>query len=112
MDRRVVLQRRVMVPDSTGQLLENWQPVEPAAWAQVLWQKGAASFDGTSNVRSSVHEVALRIRYRAGLTSADWRVVFDGQVFSIDAIAETRKREELELTCRAFEVESGPGGQG
>lgn len=104
LDRRITVQRCTEAPDSFGQVIPTWSTLA-VVWAKVERNGGGEKF--ATDQRTSRSEAAFTIRYRAGITPK-MRVLFDGEVWEIEAVDELGRRDGLMLKCHAFAVQSGP----
>jgi len=83
--------------DDYGQPIESWLTVG-IVWAAVEPQAGR-EFVAAGALQAELI-VKVRIRYLAGITSAD-RVTHDGRTYNITAVVDYRsEKRELVLMCR------------
>lgn len=101
LDRRITLQRAVMVPNSLNELVPQWADLA-TVFAQYL-----PISDGERIRAQQVGAFAtarFRVRWSAltaGLTAKD-RIVFEGQVFEIAGVKELQRRVGVEITAAAL----------
>lgn len=93
LDRQITFERETETVAASGAVSKAWAPV--ATVRAELVQRGAdeylAGFGEAEN-----GSAAFRIRYLAGITTAD-RVTCDGVAYDIDEIAELGRKRGLEL---------------
>lgn len=106
LDRRITIQRRELATDSFGADVGAWVDVV-TTWAGYEPISGAEQF--AADQRYAAQLVRFTIRHRAGI-EARMRVVYDGQVWDIQDVAERGRRSALLLTCRVVNPASGPPG--
>jgi len=96
--QRVTLQRAATVQDeNTGEISEAWGTLA-TVWAAVEPQAGR-EFVAAGALQAELI-VKVRIRYLAGITSAD-RVLHDGRTYNITAVVDYRtQKRELVLMCK------------
>lgn len=104
LDRRIVIQQPSATRDASGQLTPTWTTFA-TVWAQLT--QGAATEDFKDPARQAERSVKFRIRYLAGVTTV-MRVVWDGQVYAINDVAEPERRRWSDLTCTIQNGKSGP----
>jgi len=104
--QRVIIQEEVFTKDSiTGETTSEWQDV-CTVWAAVEPLKGREFFQALET--HAEHTIRIRLRYRAGLSSA-MRVQYSSRTLYIQAIIDPEERhKELQLMC----VENQPPGPG
>lgn len=105
-DRRVVFERRTPVRDAYGGIApeQGWSELAKR-WGKLTPQSGVEQPIGDQVANREV--VVVRVPYLEGLTTAD-RAQYDGETWDIIAIAEVGRREELDVTMRTHDPETGP----
>lgn len=103
LDRRIVIQQPTFSQDASGQDIPSWTTFA-TVWAQLT--QGAATEDFKEPARRAERSVKFRIRYLAGVTTV-MRVVWDGQVYAINDVAEPERRTWIDLTCTILNGLSG-----
>lgn len=95
--QRISVERLQQGQDELGQPIEAWTTLA-SVWAAVEPQAGR-EFVGAGALQAEL-VVKVRIRWMAGLTSAD-RVLHDGKVYGITSVIDYRSaRRELVLMCK------------
>lgn len=104
---RVTLERRETGQDEFGGVVETWVD-GPALFASVEPLKGGEFFSQANlpQVEAKV-EMRIRIRFRKGLSSADWRVKHGPTVYDILAVIQDRDHVETQLMVRARALDQG-----
>lgn len=93
---RVSLQQNTPVRDEAGQPIASWAEVTKL-WADVRFMRGLEALKSDAAV--SVNQCSIRIRYRAGVTSA-MRLVGGSTVYDIRAVLpDTTGKRYLDLLC-------------
>lgn len=105
LNRRITLQTLSATRNGIGQPVQSWSDLA-TVWAEVVTAGGGEGEGDNQRVARSTKQ--FRIRYRAGLSPRETRVVFDGETYDISAVDEEGLREGLLLTGEAFEPETGP----
>lgn len=103
LDRRVTLQARTMTRDETGARIESWETVSEI-WAEYVANKGSEG--PASDADRWQDSQQFRIRYRAGMTSTQYRLIHNGKTYNIIGITEEGRKTSLLLDCRALEAVS------
>jgi SPP1 family predicted phage head-tail adaptor len=93
LDRRIVLQRRIVSKDETGSRFETWAD-ESTVWAEFLKQTGREG--DLSDAERSQDFQQFRIRYRP-LNPTDFRVYYRSKFYDITGISEEGRTESLLL---------------
>jgi SPP1 family predicted phage head-tail adaptor len=97
---RVVIQRKVMAPGSTGAPVESWQRLcEP--WASVKGVSGRTFLAASAEQAEVTFEV--KVRFRADI-EAGMRVTHNGQTLEIVAPLPDEHRQWLRLMCKTVNV--------
>lgn len=105
LDRRILIQRPVVVRDEHGDEIEGWVDVA-TVWAEFKRTGGNEEFRASQT--SNVQTVAFRIRFRAGL-DPKMTVVYEGRRYDILDVGESEdgRRVGITLTCEAREISPG-----
>lgn len=106
LDKRILLQRPVVVRDEHGGEVTGWVDVA-TVWAHFKRVKGDESVQAEQ--RTNRQDAEFTIRYRPGL-DPEMTLVYDGERWEIDDVGEpegSQRRELLLLTAHAREVTSG-----
>jgi SPP1 family predicted phage head-tail adaptor len=101
LDKRIVLQAQLRVPDGLGGFNVSWASVLPAGTtlAAAVWpisaieqvRSGAVTMVGTHRVR---------IWFRS-VMKASWRVFYNGRYFSIVSLTDPSESHEfIEMLCK------------
>ena len=97
LDQRVTLERFTSEQMDDGQMVDTWAPLA-TVWAAVEPQAGR-EFVAAGAMQAEL-TTKVRIRYRAGITSAD-RVIHDGKTYNIASVIDYRSaRREMVLMCK------------
>ena len=97
LDQRVTIERRQVGSGGLGQPSNTWVPLA-TVWASVEPLTGREFIQ--ANTLQSPVAARVRMRYMAGITTAD-RVVHRGKTYSLEAVIDARSaREELVLMCK------------
>jgi SPP1 family predicted phage head-tail adaptor len=91
LDRRIVIQKRVMTKDATGTRVETWAD-ESSVWAQYVTNKGNET--STADAERETNSQQFRIRYRA-LNAIDYRIFYRSQFYDIIGISEEGRQSFL-----------------
>lgn len=94
-DRQITIERETETVAASGAVSKTWATV--ATIRAGLVQRSADEYL-TGFGEAETGSVVFRVRYLAGITTAD-RVTFDGAVYDLDEIAELGRRRGLELRC-------------
>lgn len=97
LDRRIRLERRTVVTDSSGQPVEHWDLVAEV-WARYEPGPGTERFGVQQLVATT--DVRFLIRWRRDATPLH-RVVFEGREYDVLGVQELGRREALAVTARA-----------
>jgi SPP1 family predicted phage head-tail adaptor len=89
LDRRLVIQKRVLTKDTTGSRVETWAD-ESKVWAEVVAHR--ASEAQPANAERPQDTRQFRIRHRT-INSTDYRILYQSQFFNITGITEEGGRE-------------------
>lgn len=106
LNRRVTIQRLVITTNETNEDVPGWIPVA-TVWAKFEPRTKGSGDEFAADQRSSRQIAFFTVRYRAGLDPT-MRLVFDGEIYQIDAIGEPERRVFLELQTYVREVTTGP----
>ncbi len=96
-DRRIDILQPVTTTDSYGQPVESFELLK-AVWANVNHKGGREGFYARQVVATG--EVVFKIRYTTGITEK-MLINHDSKTYDIAAIAETGRRNGLEITAVA-----------
>ncbi|CAB4152348.1 COG5614 Bacteriophage head-tail adaptor [uncultured Caudovirales phage] len=97
LDRRVQLQARSITRNAQNEAVESFATYA-TVWAEKFDLSGREYF--TSNQLYGEVTTRFRIRYRTDVQMTD-RIVFDSLTFLIKSIAETGRKEGLEILADA-----------
>ena len=105
LDRRILIQRPVVVRDEHGDELEGWVDVA-TVWAEFKRTGGNEEFRAAQT--SNVQTVTFRIRYRRGL-DPKMSLVYEGRRYEILDVGESEdaRQEGIVLSCEAREISPG-----
>jgi len=88
LNRRILIQKRTMAQDETGQVMPAWEDVG-CYWAWIKTETGISasrSMAGADEgVARSIVRYSIRLRYRPSITD-DMRIVYQGVVFEIKQV--------------------------
>lgn len=104
LDRRITIQRLSVTRGNLGEELKGWTTVA-TVWAKVEVDAGGEEFRALQ--RTASQTARFTIRYRAGISPKDHRVVYQGRVYEIEDVAEPDRIKTLVLTGYARDVASG-----
>lgn len=98
LDRRIVIQTPTATRDGAGQPVKTWGLLA-TVWAKVEHLRGKEPFQGEqfNAQRTSV----FTIRHRTDVDET-MQIIFDGDTYDIQSIAEKGRREGLEITAFAL----------
>lgn len=93
LDRPIVIEQATYTQDSIGQEIPTWRPwlTTYAKWEPTL---GSERFQ--ANGAHSIMGGKFTIRYKTGIDPT-MRILFDGKIYAIKAIAELTRRQGLEI---------------
>lgn len=100
LDRTITVERRTETLDDFGTPGETWAPVATLA-AQRL-ENGSREFVRAYG-EAEVGEAVFRVRYLAGITTAD-RILFDGEALELVGVAELGRRAGLDLRTKTLKA--------
>lgn len=95
LDQRITLQARSTAQDAAGQPTDTWLDVA-TVWAQVQAVRGREFFAAAQTQQEQT--VKVRIRYRAGVTTA-MRLLWEGRPHDITGVIPVGRKEMLEIMC-------------
>lgn len=101
MDRRVTIQARTAAKDGAGGREDAWFDLY-LCWAEIVTSKAAEAI--TADADRASEDRQFRIRYKAGLTSGNHRLLYQLKFYDITGIVEEGRRDRLLLTCRALQA--------
>lgn len=93
LDRTITLQRKTESISDSGAVVSAWTDIVTVR-AEVVQQSATEFLTGYGEAETGT--VIFRIRYLAGITTAD-QIMFDGTSYNIKEIAEIGRRRGLEL---------------
>ena len=104
LDRRVVIQRRILTKDDAAGMVESWQDV-CHSWAEKIDERGKQS--EIADADRAENQTMWRIRYKAafqGLNAASgYRLVYKNEVFDIHHAKEEGRKNTMILTTLTTE---------
>lgn len=95
LDRQITLERQTETVAASGAVSKAWATFATVR-AEVVQQSATEYLTGLGDAENNT--VMFRIRYLAGVTTAD-RVTFEGTAYDLKEIAEIGRRRALELRC-------------
>lgn len=105
------LRDRIHIQRKTGGA-DEWGTPLPEGWENIFTGRIAASVlhkSGLGTIKAdaeaSIVRASIRIRRRAGV-DAGMRVLFDGQIYSIEAVLPGPTREYVDLVCKLVQGKS------
>lgn len=106
LDRRIVLQRYTEAQDASGQPIRTYAPLDDGeVWAQYVPAKGTERYESGQVVVATLPAL-FRIRWRADVDER-LQIIFGGEPWAIDGIAEIGRRDGLEISARRAEEREG-----
>ncbi|WP_328591732.1 phage head closure protein [Pararhizobium mangrovi] len=93
LDRTISLERQTETVADSGAISKTWTKIATVR-AEIVTASMHERLTGYGEAENG--NVVFRIRYLAGLTTAD-RVTYDGKHFDLDEIVEIGRRRGLEL---------------
>jgi SPP1 family predicted phage head-tail adaptor len=99
LDRRLVLETRLDVPDDIGGVVRSWVFVD-VVWSRVVALSGAQRFEGEREESAITHVITLR--WRPDVTGA-MRLRDGARVYAIHAAIDGDDRRRT-LSCRCSEI--------
>lgn len=100
LDRRIILQKRVLSQDATGSRVQVWD-THMHLWAEQVAQKGSEATHAAAD-KSQVAQ-QWRIRHRT-LNSSDYRIAYKGTFYDIRGITEEGRSVSLLLDTVATQA--------
>lgn len=97
LDRRIVLQKRVVSKDTTGTRVETWAD-ESTVWAEFVVARGKEIVVADAERTSQVQQ--FRIRYRT-LNASDYRILYRSKFYDITGITEEGRGNSLLIDTTA-----------
>ena len=97
LDRRVTIEAPTPTQNSFGEPVEAWSELA-TVWARKRDVRASERF--TAQQRLAQETAVFEIRFRSDVTPK-MRLVEGGKVYTIDGIAEIRRREGLEIAATA-----------
>ncbi|MBZ9757854.1 phage head closure protein [Mesorhizobium sp. ESP6-5] len=97
LDRTISIERKTETVSPTGAPIAAWLNTATVR-AEIVTQSASEFLTGFGEAESGT--IVFRIRYLAGITTAD-RVSYAGQVYDLKEVTETGRRRGLELRAVA-----------
>ena len=97
LDRRIVLQKRVVSKDATGSRVQTWAD-ESTVWAEFVKRTGKESTQADADRSSDFQQ--FRIRFRT-LSAADYRILYRSKFYDITAVIEEGRGNSLLIDATA-----------
>ncbi|GAA4111182.1 phage head closure protein [Aminobacter aganoensis] len=97
LDRTITIERKSEAVSDSGAVVAAWTPVATVR-AEIVTSAASEFLTGFGEAESG--NIAFRIRYLAGITTAD-RVTYAGQVYDLKEVTEIGRRRGLELRAVA-----------
>lgn len=97
LDRRIGLEQRTITRNEYGEPIEGWTLVIEV-WAEKRELIGREAVIARSV--EFVGDTQWRIRWRADVEPASWRIAHEGKVYPITSVAEIGRRDGLEIVTR------------
>jgi SPP1 family predicted phage head-tail adaptor len=97
LDRRIVLQKRVVSKDAAGGRVETWAD-ESTVCAEFVAARGKEAVQADADRSSQFQQ--FRIRYRT-LNPADYRILYRSKFYDITAVVEEGRRVSLLIDTTA-----------
>lgn len=95
LDRIITIERCIRTVSDAGTVTEVWAPLATVR-AQLIEATTREFFEARGEGATST--VAFRVRWRAGLTTAD-RITYAGAAFNVVELKELGRRAGLEIRC-------------
>lgn len=95
LDKTIGIERRVETKSPTGAVTSAWTNVATVR-AEIVQQSADEFLTGFGEAETSA--IVFRVRYVAGITTAD-RIVYAGAAHDLKEISEIGRRRGLELRC-------------
>lgn len=93
LDRQITIERQTETVTPSGAVSKAWAEIATVR-AEVVQQTATEFLTGLGEAENGT--VVFRIRYLAGITTAD-RITFDGLAYDLKEIVENGRRRALEL---------------
>lgn len=97
LDRTIAIERLTETVTPTGSVVTAWTNIATVR-AQIVTQSASEFLTGYGEAEAGT--IVFRIRYIAGITTAD-RVSYGGQIYDLKEVAEIGRRRGLELRAVA-----------
>ena len=97
LDRTIAIERHTETVSPTGSVVTAWTNVA-AVRAEIVTQSATEFLTGFGEAENGT--IVFRIRYLAGITTAD-RVTYAGTVYDLKEVTEIGRRRGLELRAVA-----------
>lgn len=97
LDRTISIERKTETVSQTGAVVSTWLNIATVR-AEIVQQSASEFLTGFGEAENGT--VVFRIRYLAGITTAD-RVSYAGKVYDLKEITEIGRRRGLELRAVA-----------
>lgn len=105
MDRRIIVQKRILTKDEAGGIVESWTDV-CHSWAEKVEERGKQS--EVADADRADNQTQWRIRYKAafqGLNAASgYRLQYKNEVFDIHHAKEEGRKAFMVLTTLTTEA--------
>jgi SPP1 family predicted phage head-tail adaptor len=96
LDRRIRIERKVATRDTMGGERITYS-LRAEVWASVIYTRGREAFLSAQPTPSS--DIEFRCRWRSDVEQTD-RVVFEGQPYDIQYLAEMGRRRKLRILAK------------
>lgn len=96
LNSKIEIQRPVKLRNAYGEANAGWETFA-LLWADVNYKGGREGYYARQVVATG--EVVFKIRYTSGISPA-MRILYDGKVYDITAVAEVGRRYMLELVTK------------
>lgn len=104
LNREIVIQElRSVKDDDTGQMVQTWVDAHNV-FASIYQRQGRESYEARQNV--AFRDDRFVIRYITGLQAKNTRIVYSGQIYEIESVAERDNRQFQELVCKYKDSEA------
>lgn len=97
LDRTISIERKTETVSPTGAVVSAWLNIATVR-AEIVTQSASEFLTGFGEAENGT--VVFRVRYLAGITTAD-RVSYAGQVYDLKEVTEIGRRRGLELRAVA-----------
>ncbi|MBX9452644.1 MAG: phage head closure protein [Mesorhizobium sp.] len=97
LDRAITIERKTETVTPSGSVVTAWTNIATVR-AEIVQQSASEFLTGFGEAETGT--IIFRIRYLAGITTAD-RITYEGTAYNIKEIAEIGRRRGLELRAVA-----------